>query len=67
MMDVKNVELADSDTSQKEHSTTINKSGGVELTSALIEKSDDVPFKEVVDASQLINVVTKVHLKLMTK
>ena len=52
MMDVKNVDPADGDTSQEERRKIINGSGGVVLTSALIEKSGDVPVKEVVDMSQ---------------
>ena len=58
MTDRKSVEQADGDTSQEKRRMTINESGGVELTSALIEKSGDVPVNKVANS-------TKVHLKLV--
>ena len=59
--DTKSIELADGDTSQEVRRTITNGSEGDELTSAPIEKSDDVPVKEVVDMCNLM----KVHMELV--
>ena len=49
MVDIKNVEFADGDTSQDERRSAVDKSVGGEPTSSFIGKVDDIHGNEVVD------------------